>query len=74
MTVFPCQTGKERGHTLVVADPTDSAAVRAAQIVLGGPVAVVVASFEDVATILSKRLGEDEPLTSEAGRARRAPD
>ena len=67
MTVFPCQTGKERGHTLVVADPTDSAAVRAAQIVLGGPVAVVVASFEDVATILSKRLGEDELLTSEAG-------
>ena len=67
MTVFPCQTGTGRGHTLVVADPTDSAAVRAAQIVLGGPVAVVVASFEDVATILSKRLGEDELLTSEAG-------
>ena len=66
MTIFPCQSEKGRGNKLVVADPTDSAAVRAAEIVLGGPVAVEVASFEDIATILSKRLGEDEPLASEA--------
>ena len=66
MTIFPCQSEKGRGNKLVVADPTDSAAVRAAEIVLGGPVAVEVASFEDIATILSKRLGEDEPLASES--------
>lgn len=64
MTIFPCQSEKGRGNKLVVADPTDSAAVRAVEIVLGGPVAVEVASFEDIATILSKRLDEDESLTS----------
>jgi general secretion pathway protein E len=66
MTIFPCQTEKGQGNRLVVADPTDSAAVRAAEIVLGGSVAIEVASFEDIATVLSKRLGEDEPLASEA--------
>ena len=69
MSIFPCQTEKSRGNKLIVADPTDTAAVRAAEIVLGGPVAVEVASFEDIATILSKRLDEDEPLASEAGVA-----
>jgi general secretion pathway protein E len=67
MTIFPCRMEQGHGDRLVVADPTDSAAVRAAEIVLGGPVAVAVASFEDIATILSKRLDEDESLASEAG-------
>jgi general secretion pathway protein E len=67
MSIFPCQTDKGRSNKLVVADPTDTAAVRAAEIVLGGPVAVAVASFEDIATILSKRLDEDESLASDVG-------
>src|SRR5208282_132943 len=67
MAIFPCQTEEAHGNRLVVADPTDSAAVRAAEIVLGGPVAVEVASFEDIATVLSKRLGEDELLIAETG-------
>src|SRR5262249_24859845 len=37
--VFPYQA-PDGGHRLVVADPTDGAAVRAAEIVLGGPVRV----------------------------------
>src|ERR1700744_675542 len=45
---------------LAMADPTDTAALRAAEIVLGGPVDVVVASFEDIATVLAERLGDDE--------------
>ena len=69
MTIFPCQSENSRSNKLIVADPTDSAAVRAAEIVLGGSVAVEVASFEDIATILSKRLDEDEVLTAEAGGA-----
>ncbi len=69
MAIFPCETEKGRGNKLIVADPTDTAAVRAAEIVLGGSVAVEVASFEDIATILSKRLDEDEPLVSETGVA-----
>lgn len=68
LAIFPCQTQAESGAKLVVADPTDSAAVRAAQIVLRGPVTVEVASFEDIATVLSKRLDEDE-LASDVGES-----
>jgi general secretion pathway protein E len=68
LAIFPCQTQAESGAKLIVADPTDSAAVRAAQIVLRGPVTVEVASFEDIATVLSKRLDEDE-LASDVGEA-----
>ena len=56
-SVFPCAGAA--GHArLVVADPTDSAAVRAAEIVLGSPPEVVVASFEDIATVLAARLDD----------------
>jgi general secretion pathway protein E len=56
--VFPFE-GTD-GSRLAMADPTDTAALRAAEIVLGGPVDVVVASFEDIATVLAERLGDDE--------------
>jgi len=61
--VFPYRTA-DGGFTLVVADPTDVAAVRAAEIVLRGPIAVEIASFEDIATVLNDRLGEDDGLSS----------
>ena len=48
------------GPKLAMADPSDTAALRAAEIVLGSRVDVVVASFEDIATVLGERLGEDE--------------
>ncbi len=51
---------------LAVADPSDRAAVRAAEIVLGGPVGVEVASFEDIATVLGERLDGEEAATQEA--------
>src|SRR5208282_416010 len=73
MAIFPCQTEEAHGNKLVVADPTDSAAVRAAEIVLGGPVAVAVASFEDIATILAKRLDEDEALAAAEGAPAASP-
>jgi general secretion pathway protein E len=57
-TIFPFAGGDN--HTLAMADPTDTAALRAAEIVLGGPVGVVVASYEDIATVLGERLGDDE--------------
>jgi general secretion pathway protein E len=56
--VFPFEGAD--GCRLAMADPTDTAALRAAEIVLGGPVDVVVASFEDIATVLAERLGDDE--------------
>ncbi|HML12932.1 MAG TPA: GspE/PulE family protein [Xanthobacteraceae bacterium] len=57
-TVFPYQT-PDRRFRLALADPSDAAAIRAAEIVLGGPVETEVASFEDIATALNERLGED---------------
>jgi general secretion pathway protein E len=63
--VFPYQAADE-SFRLVVADPDDDAAIRAAEIVLSGPVRVDIASFEDLATVLSERLGHDEASASES--------
>src|SRR5712671_5571500 len=57
--VFPYQHADGRPR-LVVADPNDAAAVRAAEIVLGVAVEVEIASYEDLAIALTKRLGEDD--------------
>ncbi|HXW23948.1 MAG TPA: GspE/PulE family protein [Xanthobacteraceae bacterium] len=57
-TVFPYQT-PDRRFRLALADPSDAAAVRAAEIVLGAAVEIEVASFEDIATALTERLGEE---------------
>jgi len=57
--IFPYEAG-DGGFGLAVADPTDVAAQRGAEIVLGGPVVVSIASFEDIAAALSERLGSDE--------------
>jgi general secretion pathway protein E len=57
--VFPYQHA-DGAPRLVVADPNDAASVRAAEIVLSREVALEVASFEDLATVLAKRLGEDD--------------
>jgi general secretion pathway protein E len=56
--VFPYQAA-DRRLRLALADPSDAAAIRAAEIVLGAPVEIDVASFEDIATALTERLGED---------------
>jgi general secretion pathway protein E len=56
--VFPFQAANTK--VLAVADPTDIAALRAVEIVLGKPIEIAVSSFEDIATALAERLGEDE--------------
>jgi general secretion pathway protein E len=58
MAVFPYQADDGRAM-LALADPRDESAIRAAEIVLGGPVAITVASFEDIGTILNERLDGD---------------
>jgi general secretion pathway protein E len=55
MLVFPFQTD-DGEPALAVADPSDSAAVRAAGIVLGSDIKIQVASFEDIETALDQRL------------------
>jgi general secretion pathway protein E len=64
MAVFPCQpaTGSP---VLVLADPTDRASIQAAAIVLGATPTIKVASFEDIATALDQRLGEEESAAAE---------
>jgi len=59
MAAFPYRSG-EGQIRLALADPTDTASVRAAEIVLGGPIAIDIASFEDLATALTERLGDDD--------------
>ena len=58
MMVFPYQSA-DGGAVLAVADPTDTAARRAAEIVLRADVAIKVASVEDLMVVLDRRLGED---------------
>jgi general secretion pathway protein E len=72
MMVFP-YLSTEGKPTLAAADPCDDAAIRAAEIVLGSPVAIKVASFEDITTILNQRLGEEDiasPVGFEPATAR----
>jgi general secretion pathway protein E len=65
--VFPFQSGN--AFKLAMADPSRTAAVRAAEIVLNGPVDVVIASFEDIETVLAERLGETDAESPASGEA-----
>ena len=75
MTVFPYQTADGRA-ALAVADPTDRAAQRAAEIVLRRDVTITVASVEDLSVVLDRRLGEDsaEPADAAGGLVLREDD
>ena len=53
----------------MLADPTDEAAVRAAEIVLGRSVEIEIGSYEDIATVLTKRLGEDDEASPDGEEA-----
>jgi general secretion pathway protein E len=57
--VFPYRSADGR-TVLAVADPTDQAAQRAAQIVLGAGVEIRVATSEDLAVVLSHWLDQDD--------------
>ncbi|HZZ63077.1 MAG TPA: ATPase, T2SS/T4P/T4SS family [Roseiarcus sp.] len=70
-TVFPFDAGEGR-FGLAVADPTDVAAQKGAQIVLGEPVIVAVASFDEIGAALSERLGPEEAQEREAPLAGQA--
>src|SRR5262245_24637715 len=63
MMVFPYRSA-DGAMMLAVADPSDSAAVQAAEIVLGSKVNVSIASFEDIETILDQRLEEEIPASA----------
>jgi general secretion pathway protein E len=58
--VFPYQSA-DGAAVLAVADPTDLAAKRAAEIVLGPAIEIKVAAFDDLAVVLDQRLASDSP-------------
>ncbi|ABE61624.1 type II secretion system protein E [Nitrobacter hamburgensis X14] len=67
--VFPYEVAT-RGIHLAVADPTDLAARRAAEIVLGPDISITLASPEDLAVALDQRLVDDSPAAhADAGGA-----
>src|SRR6516164_8368502 len=63
--VFPFRSADEEKVKLAVADPLDTAAIRAVEIVFGHAVSPVIASFEDIATVL-ERLDGGEATETEA--------
>ena len=66
-TIFPFRA-PNGGYRIAVADPSDTAAIRAAEIVFGEAVEVAVASFEDVTTVLDQRIEEDGAAGHENAR------
>ena len=73
-TIFPFGT-PDGGFRLAVADPSDTAAIRAAEIVFGTSVDVVVASYEDITTVLDQRADADDANADQgAGRAAQSDD
>lgn len=67
MAVFPYQpTGGE--PVLAVADPSDTAAIQAAVLVLGAGLTTRLASFEDIATALDQRFEDDQASPEEGSK------
>ena len=69
--IFPFEAGKGRFH-LAVGDPLDVEPRKAVEIVLGGPVTIAIASFEDIATALVERLGLDDERPEAASEGQSA--
>jgi general secretion pathway protein E len=59
MTIFPCEDASG-AQVLAVADPSNSAAIQAATLVLGEALSIRIASFEDIATALDLRLDQEQ--------------
>ncbi|MGC2776744.1 MAG: GspE/PulE family protein [Bradyrhizobium sp.] len=57
--VLPFRSAEHK-PCLAVADPRDTAAARAAELVFGGAIELVVASADDIATALNRLSGDDE--------------
>ena len=68
MMVFPFEVADGQ-YGIAVTDPNDGAPVRAAEIVLGAPVTIAIASFEDIATVLTARIGNDDTALPEVSDA-----
>jgi general secretion pathway protein E len=63
-SAFPFERGAR--PSLAVGDPNDAQLRKAAEIVLGGAVDLVVASFEDIASAQAERLGAEDAASQSA--------
>ncbi|MGY8668368.1 ATPase, T2SS/T4P/T4SS family [Bradyrhizobium sp. UFLA05-109] len=66
-TIFPFRAPND-GYRLAIADPSDTAAIRAAEIVFGAPVDIVVASYEDITTVLDQRADAEDASADDASK------
>jgi general secretion pathway protein E len=71
MIVFPYRSADGR-NVVAIADPSDAAAIRATQIVLGDDIVLQVGSFDDIETALAERLGEDDATALAGDESARA--
>jgi general secretion pathway protein E len=62
------------GYRLAVADPSDTAAIRAAELVFGAPVDIAVGSFEDITTALDQRSEDSSAAEGSTGTPGRQSD
>src|SRR3984957_18698054 len=69
-SVFPFRAS-DGSLSLAVSDPADGAAIRAAEIVCAEAAKIVVASFEDVVTVLEGRLDEREAEAADVAEPER---
>jgi general secretion pathway protein E len=67
-TIFPFRA-PNGSYRLAIADPSDTASVRAAEIVFGESVEIVVASFEDITTVLDQRTEAGDAKTDDGVRS-----
>ncbi len=73
MAIFPFQSGNGE-PAVAIADPSDSASIQAAEIVMGATPLIRIASFEDIATALDQRLGEEQGSAVESTGSATAQD
>jgi general secretion pathway protein E len=73
MTIFPYESAGGQ-PMLAVADPSDTAAIQAAALVLGAELKTQVAAFEDIATALDQRLEDERAASGEGGETAATPD
>jgi general secretion pathway protein E len=59
--IFPYRVTDDGPFIIAIADPTDTTTLQAAKLVLRSPLSLVIASFEDISTVLSTRIGDDAP-------------
>ena len=67
--LYPFQTPRGAAAA-AIADPLDVETLKAAELVLGERVELVVASFEDIATVLGERLEADAAVERDSASAR----